>query len=212
MSIKTFSIVAAAAMSLFAGAASAVTNGFANGSFETAGMSTPAEGWLSFQAGYTRSSDAFDGSFAALLAAPQLQAAIMEQNAVKDGGLSSLVVGDTPMFSFWTKGDAGSRGNVNFQLRYLNSNGNIIKESGPQFFQSQLKSNEWTKISYDLGAVPAGATAAFVLFAHATGDGTVGGVLVDDVILGVVPEPGTYALMLAGLAGVGLMARHRRAA
>jgi hypothetical protein len=41
---------------------------------------------------------------------------------------------------------------------------------------------------------------------------TVGGdgmMLIDNVQLGVVPEPATYALMLAGIAGLGLFARRR---
>ncbi|MDH5338411.1 MAG: PEP-CTERM sorting domain-containing protein, partial [Rubrivivax sp.] len=41
-----------------------------------------------------------------------------------------------------------------------------------------------------------------------------GKVLIDDLYLGVaaIPEPGTYALFLAGLGVVGSLARRRRAA
>jgi hypothetical protein len=211
MSIKSFSIVAAAAMSLFTGAASAVTNGFANGGFEVVGTSTPAASWLAAASGYSLSTDARSGSFSAQLSSPLLNAAIMEQNSAKDGGLPALTVGDTPTFSFWAKGSAGSRGNVNFQLRYLDGIGNILAQSGPVFFQGDINTSGWTQISYDLGPVPLGASAAFVLFAQAPGDGTMGTVRIDDLVLGVVPEPGTYALMLAGLVGVGAIARRRRA-
>lgn len=220
MSVKSLSIVAAAALALCAGAAQAATqNGFANGGFEVVGTTTPAESWLQAASGYSLSTDARTGTYSAQLMSPALNAAVMLQNSVEQGGLPPLMVGDTPAFSFWAKGTAGTTGNVLYALRYLDGVGNILANTGNQFFQGQINPNTWTEISTNLGPVPVGAVAAFVEFSQAIGpiDGRellAGKVLIDDVYLGVaaIPEPSTYALMLAGLVGVGAIARRRRAA
>lgn len=225
MSLKSLSIVATAALALCAGAAQAATqNGFANGGFEIIGDSTPAASWLPANAGYTLSTDAHTGTYSAQLASPEFAAAIVLQNSQEQGGMPPLTVGDSPTLSFWAKGYAGQTGNVNFALRYLDGVGNIKANSQAQFFQGSINPNSWTEITYNLGAVPVGATAAFLEISQgigpiSTGCGeggmfpcAAGLVLIDDVYLGVaaIPEPSTYALMLAGLAGVGFLARRRR--
>ena len=219
MSSKSFAIVAAAVLALCAGAAQAATqNGFANGGFETVGATTPAASWLQAAGGYSLSTDAYTGSFSAQLASPAFNAAVMLQNSVEQGGLAPLTVGDTPTLSFWAKGNAGGTGNVLFALRYLDGVGNIKANSTNQFFQGSINANTWTKITYNLGAVPVGSVAAFIEFSQGIGPidagNPAGKVLIDDLYLGVtaIPEPGTYALMLAGLVGVGVIARRRRAA
>jgi hypothetical protein len=218
MSMKSLSLVAAAALALCAGAAQAA-NGFANGGFEDAGVTTPAASWLAAASGYSRSTDAYSGNWSAQLASPALNAAVMLQNSIEQGGLPPLMAGDTPTFSFWAKGTAGTTGNVLYALRYLDGTGNILANSGNQFFQGAINPNSWTQITYNLGPVPVGAVAAFVEFSQAIGpiDGRellAGKVLIDDVSLSVaaIPEPSTYALMLAGLAGVGVLAKRRRQA
>ena len=216
---KSLSLVAAAALALCAvSAQAATTNGFANGGFEDAGVTTPAASWLAAAAGYSRSTDAHSGSFSAQLMSPNFNAAVMLQNSKEQGGLPDLMVGDMPTLSFWAKGTAGTTGNVLFALRYLDNVGNILANSTNQFFQNSINESTWTEITYNLGAVPVGATAAFIEFSQ--GIGPIGGdlkpgkVLIDDLYLGVtaVPEPETYALMLAGLIGVGALARRRRSA
>lgn len=214
---KSLSLVAAAALALCAvSAQAATTNGFANGGFETAGATTPADSWLQAAAGYSRSTDAHSGSFSAQLMSPAFNAAVMLQNSKEQGMLPDLTVGDAPTLSFWAKGTAGGTGNVLFALRYLDNVGNILANSTNVFFQNSINTSSWTEITYNLGAVPVGATAAFIEFSQGIGpigDGLPAGkVLIDDLYLGVtaVPEPGTYALMLAGLVGVGVLARRRR--
>lgn len=218
MSFKYLSIAAVAALALSAGAVQAATqNGFANGGFEMVGDTTPAESWLAAAAGYSLSTDARTGNFAAQLMSPEFNAAVMLQNSIEQGGLAPLTEGDTPTLSFWAKGYAGSTGNVLFALRYLDDVGNILANSNNQFFQGAINTSTWTEITYNLGAVPVGATAAFIEFSQAMGPldgGSLGTVLIDDLYLGVaaIPEPGTYAMLLAGLGVVGFMARRRRAA
>ena len=218
MSFKSLSIVAAAALALCAGAVQAqTTNGFANGGFETAGVTTAAASWLQAANGYTRSTDAHSGSFSAQLASAAFGAAVMLQNSIEQGGLPALTVGDTPTLSFWAKGNAGGTGNVLFALRYLDGVGNILANSNNQFFQGAINTSAWTQITYTLGAVPVGATAAFIEFSQGIGPidagNPAGKVLIDDLYLGVaapVPEPETNAMMLAGLGVVGFIVRRRR--
>lgn len=224
MSFKSISIVATAALVLVAGAAQAA-NGFANGGFETSGLpTTAAASWLEGAAGYTRSSDAKTGSFAAQLASPQFNAAIMLQNSIDQGGLPALTVGDTPVLSFWAKGTAGTTGNVLFALRYLDGIGNILYNSTNQFFQGAINTGSYTQITFQGGVVPAGATAAFLEFSQGIGPIGVGPagenflpglVLIDDVNLQVadaVPEPAAYAMMLTGAVLFGSVVRRRRRA
>jgi hypothetical protein len=230
MSLKSLSFVAAAALALCAGVAQAATqNGIANGGFENAtpidplppgGVSSFAASWLSSPTGnpVMLSTDARTGSYAALLTVPNgFGGSTMFQNSIDQGGLLPLTAGDSPKLSFWAKGDVSTTGNVLFALRYLNGTGGILANSGNQFFQGSINTRTWTEITYDLGAVPVGAVAAFLEMNTAVGpllDGRPNAVLIDDIYLGVaaIPEPSTYALMLAGLAGVGLLAKRRRQA
>jgi PEP-CTERM motif len=226
MTIKSISTLAAAAMVLCAGAAqAATTNGFANGGFETVGpAATPAASWLKGASGYSLSSDARTGSYAAQLASPALNAAVVLQNSIDQGGLPPLTVADTPLLSFWAKGTAGATGNVTFALRYLDGIGNILYDSLSQSFSSKINTSSYSLVTFQGGAVPVGAQAAFLEFSQAIGPiGTgpagenwfAGKVLIDDINLAVVsvtavPEPSTYAMLLAGLGVVGFMVKRRR--
>jgi hypothetical protein len=169
MKVKTLAVAASTALLMCSFAANAQNNGLANGGFEIAGTTTPAESWLAAANGYSLSSDARTGSFAAQLSSAAFGAAVMLQNSIEQGGLAPLVEGDTPMLSFWAKGSAGTTGNVLFALRYLDDVGNILADSQLQFFQDAINPNTWTEIVYQLGPVPAGAVAAFIEFSQAIG-------------------------------------------
>jgi hypothetical protein len=146
----------------------------------------------------------------------------MLQNSIEQGGLPPLVEGDTPTLTFFAKGFAGTTGNVLFALRYLDGVGNILANSGNQFFQGLINETTWTEITYNLGAVPVGATAAFIEFSQALGpteavDPTCIGclpglVLIDDVNLSVIPVPAAVWLFGSGLLGLVGVARRKKAA
>ena len=127
------------------------------------------------------------------LSSPQVSAAVGLQNSIVDGGLPPLTAGDTPDFSFWVTGEQGTTGNLTYALRYLDSDDNILADTGAVFIGDLISWDEWTFISDSL-AVPLGATAALVEFSQAIGpigtsvDGIVfeaGTVIIDDVWLGV---------------------------
>lgn len=65
----------------------------------------------------------------------------------------------------------------------------------------------WTH--YVLNFTPFASGTRYVSFANWGGDNV--GMLLDNVAVTAVPEPETYAMMMAGLGLVGLMARRRRA-
>ncbi|WP_457324306.1 PEP-CTERM sorting domain-containing protein [Roseateles sp. P5_E11] len=222
LNLKT--CVAMATLLLAGTAGAATTNAFANGSFEAAGgPGQLAAGWLTAATSSpaTLSSDAHSGSFALLLSAPNgFDASIALQDSVGHGGMSALGaanVGDTPWLSFWAKGDASVTGNAFVTLRYMGANG-IIGTALNQQFQGQINTSSWTQISFQAAAIPVGTTSVFIEIGTAVGpilENRANAVLVDDLQFALnvaaVPEPGSYALLLAGLVTVGAIARRRRA-
>lgn len=200
-----------------AAAQAAMVNGFANGGFETATLYA-ADNWVGAASGYSISGYAHTGAHAMRLSSQPVSAAVGLQNSIVDGGLAPLTPGDTPDFSFWVTGEQGTTGNLTYALRYLDSDDNILADTGAVFIGDLISWTEWTFISDSL-AVPVGATAALVEFSQAIGpigtskDGIVfeaGTVIIDDVWLGVVapsavPVPAAawlFGSALLGLAGV----------
>jgi len=213
---------------LFAGAAgAATTNGFANGGFETAGPGAGlvfAAGWQAAPTGNPAllSNVARSGNHSALLTVPNgFGGSTLFQNSFNDGGMPALGaanVGDAPVLSFWAKGDVSTTGNVLFSLRYLAADGGILVNSGNLFFQNDINPDTWTKITFQGASIPTGTQALFLEMNTAVGpllDGRVNAVYIDDIQLTLttapVPEPETYALLIAGLGVVGAIARRRRA-
>jgi hypothetical protein len=171
---------------------------FANGGFETVGVTTPANAWLQAASGYTRSTDSRSGTYAAQLASVQQNAAIILQNSVDQGNRPPLVLGSTPILTFWAKGTAGATGSLTFSLRFLDGTGNILYNSFSQNFGAAINTTTYTKITFTGGVVPVGATAAFLEFSQAIGPiGTgpagenwfAGKVLIDDLSLMVLTAP-----------------------
>ncbi|MFG6485969.1 PEP-CTERM sorting domain-containing protein [Roseateles sp. BYS78W] len=221
LKLKTGAALAAALL-LAGTAGAATTDGVANGGFESvdAGSHLPT-GWVVGDSSpATLSSDAHSGAYSVLLSAPGgFGGSSLLQNSVANGGLPALTaanLGDTPLLSFWTKGDASTTGNAKFALSYMGAGGAVLYDSGLQFFQNNINSSGWTQISFQGAAIPAGTQAVYLLFNTAVGpllDGRPNAVYIDDVQLtlhtAAVPEPSSYALLLAGLGAVGAIVRRR---
>jgi hypothetical protein len=224
LNLKASQWAVTATLWLTGAAGAATTNGIANGGFETAGSGGAfAAGWLAAPTGNPAllSDVAHTGSHSALLTVPNgFGGSTLFQDSVAHGGLPALGaanVGDTPVLSFWAKGDVSTTGNVLFALRYQGASG-ILANSGNQFFQNAINPNGWTQITFQAAAIPQGTTSVFLEMNTAVGpllDGRPNAVYIDDIQLtlhtAAVPEPETYALLIAGLAVVGAVARRRRA-
>lgn len=223
MKLRSMYVATVAALALCAGAAQA--SGFANGGFENTtpisplppgGATSFAANWLSAPTGnpVTLSNDAHSGLHSALVSVPSgFGGSTLFQNSIDHGGLADLVPGLSPILTFWAKGDASTTGNALFALRYLDGIGNIRYNSGNQFFHTSINPNTWTKITFAGGVIPVGAKAAFLEINTAVGpllDGRPNAIKIDDINLSPVPEPESYALMLAGLGLVSMVVRRRR--
>jgi hypothetical protein len=162
--------------------------------------------------------------------------AILIQRTGPDGGLPALTVGDTPILSFWSSGYLSSNRDAStntpldvfyYRLRYQDGAGNDLYDSGQQDrLVCEIQNcnilpgigSEWVQHSFRGEAVPAGASSAvveFSLFGRPNSDSPQvldQRVYLDGVALTVtaVPEPESYALMLAGLGIVGSAVRRRR--
>lgn len=215
---------AALATLLCAGAASAATtNGIANGGFEAVDPVTQLPlGWsLGDSSPPTLSSDAHTGAHSMLLSRPGgFGGSSLEQYSVSGGGLPPLTaanVGDTPWLSFWVKGDVSLTGNAKYSVSYLGAGDVVLYDSGLQHFLEGEAWADWTQVSFQTAAIPAGAQSVRFYLNTAVGpllDGRVNAIYVDDVQLTLttapVPEPETYALLIAGLGVVAAVARRRR--
>lgn len=161
------------------------------------------------------------------------------QNSISHGGLMAVDAGNwgsAPTLTFWIRGNSSETGNLNYALRYLNADGGIISAGAQaRTIWTGNSVRDWTQISLSGIAIPTNTAAVFLEMTLATGptginqcgvDNQTGApvfcnlgqaaVYLDDVNLtlanpvAAIPEPETYALMLAGLGIVGSIVRRRR--
>lgn len=209
-------------------------NLIANGGFESAPAiftvgSQPGPGgqgagyWLTPGTGAaTLSTDAHTGAYSASVTCPQLCGSTLFGNSADNGGLTLDPTnwGTTPTFSFWAKGQTGTTGNLTWALRFLDGTGNILAGTVGQNLNS-VNPNTWTQFTTAL-QIPTNTVGVFFETTFAIGPVgqqgptlfTGGGFVIDDISLQstvtAVPEPESYAMMLAGLVGVGGLVRRRR--
>jgi len=111
----------------------------------------------------------------------------------------TTVVGKTYDLSFWVaqRPDYG----------YIGSTGLSWSVGGAAFNVAQNGNTDWTEVT---GSFTATSTLTTLSFA-AIGDSNRYGTSIDKVsVTAAVPEPETYALMLAGLGAIGFVARRRQ--
>ena len=231
----TFSLAAIAACGFAISAQAATGQLIANGGFESAQAiytvgSQPGPGlqgagyWLTpgGSGAATLSNDAHSGLHSASVTCPQLCGSTLFGNSADNGGLTLNASnwGTSPTFSFWAKGTTGTTGNLTWALRYLDGTGNILAQTLGQTLNS-VNPNTWSQFSAAL-LIPANTVGVFFETTFAIGpvgivNGTLftgGGFLIDDISLvgnvAAVPEPESYAMLMAGLAGIGFMIRRRR--
>lgn len=209
MSVKASSFVAAAALAALSTVASA--NILANGGFEL-GTGANAANWQELQVAPQRvvGPGARTGDAFMQYNTPLVSASVLLQNSVADGGGPDLTAGPGYILSFWAKGTIGTTGNLNFSMRYLNSNGNIQAGGNAQgiIFPNQISATEYRQFGVTGGAFLASSNAVFVEIVGANGgEGGNVSVSIDDVSVVAIPEPAAMGLLApAGL----LLARRRR--
>ena len=205
---------AAAAVALFAAATAAHAQFVINEGFNNV-ATLAGSGWILANASVPPGSVAgwFQGDqtiFTSQAGAPQAYVAANFNNAAPGGALHNWLI--SPTFSTQ---DAGS---VSFYVR-----ADIVPEfsdqlawgfshGGSSFADFTLGaphtiSGDWTQVQVNFAAQGVGSAGRFAIVY--TGPGDLANYVGVDTFTVAVPEPETWALMLAGLAGLGVLKRRR---
>lgn len=230
MSVKSSSILAAAAMALCASAAQAITlvpvNIAVNGGFETGDKTGWSQEFGTFAGGgtITVGSPGSNSNYAATVATgvPGFGLAVGFKNA--NLGIGNVMPNESVTISFDVKGsyDAGGVAFAEFfsELAGGGVSKSVLLGGAPLFAASQcagFNALTYTRCTFTTTTGPNvdGGVTLQLLSATGGAQGSTATTMFDNVEITVmrpVPEPGTYALMLAGLAGVGVLAKRRRQA
>ncbi|MDZ7590163.1 MAG: FxDxF family PEP-CTERM protein [Rubrivivax sp.] len=225
MSYKYLSIAAAAALAVCsAGAQAAAVELTTNGGFETGTF----VGWTNFAsapntvaidpAGSTLSGG---GSFSGEMSVVTAPGDVLFKQA--NVGAGFVLAGETVTVSFDVKGTFVN-GAVAFAELFSELSGggtskSVILGNAPLFAQGKGNLADWTRFTFtsELGPDVSGGITLQLKGGTGADLGSTATVFWDNASLTVdrvpaIPEPGTYAMLLAGLGVVGFMARRRRAA
>jgi hypothetical protein len=178
-----------------------------NGGFEAGDTS----GWVSFPTGSSTfgvTGDAATGSFGGALSnTAQASAAVIKQANL---GIGTVNPGDTVTISFDAKG-AGTNGGVSFAEFFSEIDGGGVSSSGilggaPLALTGTYQTFNFNAIAG--GDVSGGVTLQLTATTGADSASTMS-ITVDNVSVSVVPEPGTFALIL-GAGSLGFLILRRR--
>ncbi len=208
MILKSLSSIAAVTLVLCGGTAQAVEL-VNNGNF-SAGLT----GWFQDAGGAPGSMISVVDGAAKLVAGTGPSDVIIKASNL---GIGTVTPNATVTVSFDAKG-SWSAGGVNFAELFSEVAPNGTSKSqllggAPLFAQGKGNLADWTSFSYTttLGPVVTGGISLLLKSSCGADAGCTAVSYFDNVSITAVPEPETYALMLAGLAGLAVMARRRRA-
>jgi hypothetical protein len=174
-----------------------VNYGLDSSGWDTTG-STPASGAtfnsnINIQNTTTGIYNSLDGDFALR---------ILNGNAVAKQVISGFdATGYGYRLSFWSLGDTAKVSLTNAIAPYFGITGQPFAAS-----ETFASAGLWTQHFIDFRATSAAVTLSFT---GATGNGYT---YIDNVSVTAVPEPESYAMLLAGLGAIGFMSRRRRQA
>jgi hypothetical protein len=205
---------AAAAVVLFAAASAAHAQIAINEGFDNV-ATLAASGWIRANASATPGTtpgwvQGDQTIFAAQAGAPQSYVSANYNNAAAGGTLASWLISPTfstqnaGYVSFYTRADILP--NLVDQLAWGFSHG------GSSFADFTIGSahtigGDWSQVRIDFGPQGAGTFGRFAIVY--TGSADLANYVGVDTFTVAVPEPETWALMLAGLAGLGVLKRRR---
>ena len=204
---------AAAAVALFAAASAAHAQFVINEGFDNVASLT-SRGWVVTNASSPLGSTGwFQGDqtiFTSQAGAPQAYIAANFNNAAAGGTLANWLI--SPTFSTQDAGFVSFHARADILPEFMDQLAWGFSKGGSSFADFTLGAphtigGAWTQFQINFAAQGAGSTGRFAIVY--TGPGDLANYVGVDTFAVAVPEPETWALMLAGLAGLGVLKRRR---
>ena len=204
---------AAAAVALFAAASAAHAQFVINEGFDNVASLT-SRGWVVTNASSPLGSTGwFQGDqtiFTSQAGAPQAYIAANFNNAAAGGTLANWLI--SPTFSTQDAGFVSFHARADILPEFMDQLAWGFSKGGTSFADFTLGAphtigGAWTQFQINFAAQGAGSTGRFAIVY--TGPGDLAKYVGVDTFAVAVPEPETWALMLAGLAGLGVLKRRR---
>ena len=204
---------AAAAVALFAAASAAQAQFVINEGFDNVASLT-SRGWVVTNASSPLGSTGwFQGDqtiFTSQAGAPQAYIAANFNNAAAGGTLANWLI--SPTFSTQDAGFVSFHARADILPEFMDQLAWGFSKGGTSFADFTLGAphtigGAWTQFQINFAAQGAGSTGRFAIVY--TGPGDLANYVGVDTFAVAVPEPETWALMLAGLAGLAVLKRRR---